>query len=55
MGCGRGDGGDEDCIIDNYANPTQPRGQIFESGDTTTRGTLTEKDFTSTRAKAAHN
>jgi hypothetical protein len=35
--------------------PTQPGGQIFESGDATTRGTLTEKDPTSTPAKVAHN
>jgi hypothetical protein len=35
--------------------PTQRGGQIFESADTTARGTLTEKDPTSTPAKAAHN
>lgn len=35
--------------------PTQPGGQILESGETTARGTLTEKDPTGTPAKAAHN
>ena len=40
-------------VIDTI--PTQPGGQILESGDTTARGTLTEKDRTGTPAKAAHN